>query len=172
MIYFSLNSASSCFFSLCWLISSFWFYISTLNSYFTKGYKSSLHFLMACEYLWSQFSAALWQCLSGEFFVCFSVSFFLFPFFYVSINLVLIIFNNCSSSSDKVPFGPAIYRRFSWEKPRTVPGQQKIPLVHCEVPSDKGLWVNEFVSSFFFLILLLRYNFHTTKWVLLIITSP
>lgn len=81
--------------------------------------------------------------------ICFSVPFFLFPFFYVPINLVLITFNNCSFLSNRVPLGPAIYR-FSWEKPGTVPGQQEIPLVHCEVPSDKGLWVNEFVSSFFF----------------------
>ena len=32
----------------------------------------------------------------------------------------------------------------------TVPGQQEIPLIHCEVPSGKSLWVNEFSSSVFF----------------------
>ena len=54
---------------------------------------------------------------------------------YVHISAVLITFDDWSSVNEEVPLGPAIVRRFFWEKPGTVPGQQEIPLLHCEVPS-------------------------------------
>lgn len=74
--------------------------------------------------------------------ICFSVPFFLFPF-YVPVNLVLIALIIAHLWMREFLLD-LLFRGGSPGRSQKLltPGQQEIPLVCFEVPSDKGLWVN------------------------------